>query len=221
VGNSRAAGRWNHNIEYHRVVLDAVPAGASTALDVGTGDGLLAQELHELVPHVVGLDVDAAVLRRASMADGRIAWMLGDVRSVPLPAGSFDVVASVATLHHLPDLQESLRRLADLTAPGGALVVVGLARSTRPKDWCYDVAGVVWHRIRAHGRQVWDHSAPTVWPPPHSYAQVRAAARRALPGAQWKRLLLGRYSIVWMKPGSRDDPSTATARKDPAAQGDA
>ncbi|MEZ0075689.1 hypothetical protein [Planotetraspora sp. GP83] len=32
---------WNHNVRYHRVVLDAVPYGCDTALDVGCGDGLL------------------------------------------------------------------------------------------------------------------------------------------------------------------------------------
>ena len=43
--------RWNHNLHYHRLVLDAVPAHARTALDVGTGDGLLAADLRRRVPH--------------------------------------------------------------------------------------------------------------------------------------------------------------------------
>src|SRR4051812_25699589 len=36
---------WNHNIHYHGLVLDAVPVGATFALDAGCGDGDLAREL--------------------------------------------------------------------------------------------------------------------------------------------------------------------------------
>ena len=39
------ARRWNHNTHFHDLVLRAVPPGASTALDVGTGNGLLAGDL--------------------------------------------------------------------------------------------------------------------------------------------------------------------------------
>lgn len=52
-------GRWNHNIHYHRLILDAVPAGASSALDVGCGNGLLSTELHSRVSKVAGIDLDA------------------------------------------------------------------------------------------------------------------------------------------------------------------
>ena len=192
--------RWNHNIHYHPRVLRAVPAGARTALDVGTGDGLLARELRELIPHVIGLDIDAAVLARARSDGDRIEWMLGDVRTAPLMPGSFDVVASVATLHHLPDLDAALRRFAELTAPGGVVVIVGLAREASLLDHLWGLAGVVWHRVAARRRTVWEHSAPIVWPPPHTYADVRTAAARSLPGARWRRLVLWRYAIVWMKP---------------------
>jgi hypothetical protein len=30
--------RWNHNLHYHRVILDAVPAGCRRSLDVGCGE---------------------------------------------------------------------------------------------------------------------------------------------------------------------------------------
>jgi 2-polyprenyl-3-methyl-5-hydroxy-6-metoxy-1,4-benzoquinol methylase len=34
--------RWNHNIHYHPVVLDALPPDCERVLDVGCGEGLLA-----------------------------------------------------------------------------------------------------------------------------------------------------------------------------------
>jgi len=39
------SARWNLNTHYHRVVLDDIPAGALTALDVGSGNGLLSFDL--------------------------------------------------------------------------------------------------------------------------------------------------------------------------------
>lgn len=69
--------RWNHNIHYHRRILDVVPAGAQTALDVGAGDGLLASELRERVPHVTGLDLDATALESARRRDPDVTWVQG------------------------------------------------------------------------------------------------------------------------------------------------
>lgn len=194
--------RWNHNIHYHRLILAAVPQSARSALDVGTGNGLLAADLHKHIPEVTGLDVDADVLESARIEDPEVNWILGDVLTFPFEQASYDVVASVATLHHLPDIAQTLARLADLVAPGGVLAVVGLARSTRPTDVFYDLAGVVQHQFFKRRYSVWEHSAPIVWPPPHSYSDVQRAARRVLPNAEWTRLAMWRYGLVWHKPVS-------------------
>ncbi|GIG41475.1 putative methyltransferase [Cellulomonas phragmiteti] len=180
-------------------MLAEVPPHARTALDVGTGDGLLAADLRGRVPHVVGLDVDAGVLTRARDADPHVAWVRGDVMAAPFAPASFDVVASIATLHHLPDTAEGLRRLADLTAPGGVLVVVGLARSTGIRDLPWEVAAVAQHQVLRRTRTYWEHTAPTSWDRPPSYDEVRAAAREALPGVRWRRLALWRYALVWSR----------------------
>jgi SAM-dependent methyltransferase len=199
----RADRRWNHNIHYHRVVLDAVPAGARSALDVGTGDGLLAADLRVLVPDVTAVDTDEAVLESARRLDPAVRWVHGDVLHHPFEPGSFDVVASVATVHHLPDLAGALRRLAELAAPGGAVAVVGLARASRPRDVLFHLAGVVQHAHLGRRRGLWEHSAPTVWPPPHTYAEAHRIARSVLPGARWRQLPLFRYAVVWRKPPGR------------------
>lgn len=196
-----AGGRWNHNIHYHRVVLDAVPPGARSALDVGTGNGLLAAALRAVVPDVTGIDVDAAVLTSARREDPAVRWVHGDVLDHPFAPGSFDVVAAVATLHHLPDLAGALRRLAELTAPGGVVAVVGLARASRPRDVALHLVGLVQHEYLRHVHGLWEHSAPTVWPPPHTYAEVRDTVRFVLPGARWTQLPMWRYAVVWRRAG--------------------
>lgn len=109
------------------------------------------------------------------------------------------MVASIATLHHFPDLDDSLARLRDLTAPGGVLVVVGLARESSLGDHLRGLAGVAQHRYCARTRNRWEHTAPTVWPPPHTYSEVRESAARVLPGVRWRQYALWRYSLTWLR----------------------
>lgn len=200
---SGQAVRWNNNIHYHRLILDAVPANARTALDVGTGNGLLAADLRRRVPNVTGLDPDASVLDSARREDQAVTWLQGDVMTYPFTPAEFDVVASVSTLHHLPDLDQAFARLAELTAPGGVVAVVGLARSSRPLDLLFDLSGLVQQRHYKRRFGLWEHSAPVVWPPPHSYVEVRRSAARVLPGSTWSRLAMWRYAVTWKKPAER------------------
>lgn len=182
------------------MVLDAVPAGARRALDVGCGEGSLTRDLAQRVPEVVGIDLHAPslALARAQPAPG-VTYVEGDVLTHPFEPGSFDVVASIATLHHV-DEAAGLRRLAELVRPGGVLAVVGLARIRLPRDLPIEAAAAVATRLHRLTKTYWEHPSPTVWPPPHTYDEVRALARRELPGVRYRRHLLWRYSLVWSKP---------------------
>lgn len=187
--DDEAAPRWNHNIHYHRIVLEAVPESARTALDIGTGNGLLAADLRERVPDVTAIDADESVLTDARADHDNINWVQGDVMRYDF-GRSFDVVASVATLHHLPGLRAALRRVSGLVAPGGVLVIIGLARTTRPKDAAIHLLGAAQRRWLSRRHGYWEHTAPTVWPPPHSYVEIRRAASELLPGVRWRQLLM-------------------------------
>lgn len=71
-------------------------------------------------PHQPSLDE-----ARRIGGDG-LTYIYGDGLHVELPQA--DVVTSVAMLHHV-DMVEGLRAMASLVAPGGLLLVVGLARA--------------------------------------------------------------------------------------------
>lgn len=193
------ADAWNHNIHYHRVVLEAVPAGARRALDVGCGEGKLARDLRAVVPEVVAIDQDAPTLERARQVGGDIEYVVGDVLTHDLEPASFDLVASIATLHHL-DAEAGLRRLGELVRPGGTLVVVGLARSQYPCDAVPDLAGAVATRVHKVTKTYQEVDAPMVWPPPLTYAETRALAVEVLPGVTYRRHVLFRYSLTWVRP---------------------
>lgn len=195
------AESWNHNVHYHPIVLSVVPEGATSALDVGCGEGFLARDLAVRIPRVVAIDRDAGSVKRAQAHPGSpgVEYLEGDFLSQELAPGSFDVVASVAALHQM-DAEAALLKMRDAIAPGGGLVVVGLARSRRPWDFMMDACGVVvsaFHKLTKHYAE---QTSPVVWPPPLSYRQVRVLGRRVLPGVRYRRHLMFRYSLVWTKP---------------------
>ncbi|RUP06832.1 MAG: class I SAM-dependent methyltransferase [Mycobacterium sp.] len=187
---------WNINIHYDALVDRLVPGGAQQVLDVGCGDGFLAARLAERIPRVVALDIDGPVLQRANtrFPDAPVEWTHGDVMTAELP--DFDAVISNAALHHIDDTRGALTRLSQLVRPGGTLGVVTFVKpSVREVFWhvsSWTACGVV-NRVRGK----WEHSAPIKWPPPDTFAQLRAHVRAVLPGARIRRLLYGRVLISW------------------------
>src|SRR5258706_9329043 len=193
--------RWNHNIHYHRLILDAVPPGCQRVLDVGSGEGMLTRQLARLIPHVVGIDQDAASLdlARRQDPDGTIGLIRGDFLAHPFAAGSFDMITSVAVLHHM-DAHAALDQMSQLLTAGGVLAIVGLARSRLPADLPWEAAAAIAHRGYKLTRTYWEQPSPVLLPPPHNYAEVRDLARQTLPDVQYQRLPLSRYSLIWAKP---------------------
>lgn len=197
---ARRTDPWNHNVHYYPLILNAVPDGARRALDVGCGEGTLARELRRRVPDVTGIDLDetSIELAGAQNANDRIRYVRGDFLTYPFEPGSFNVVTTVAALHHM-DVTAALGRVRDLLKPGGVLCAVGLARSQLPRDIPIEVAGAVSHRIHLLTTGYWEHPSPTVWPPPETYLDIRRIAADVLPGVRFRRHVLWRYSLTWTK----------------------
>ena len=59
--------------------------------------------------HLVGLDVSAEALERNENLDEK---MLGDIRRVEFPAGTFDAIICWTVMEHLPDPEDALRSFA-------------------------------------------------------------------------------------------------------------
>jgi len=193
---------WNHNIAYFPFIARVAHSRARrSALDVGTGDGMLAAQLATSIPLVVGLDVHQEQVDRAALAYPDLPGLrfaVGDALTVTLPEAPFDFVVCSATLHHM-DLEAGLARLAGLTAPGGTLVIVGLARNDSVTDWILSALSILPVRIARVGRGWHEHGAPKL-DPSETWAQIYAAITTSLPGAVFRRRLYWRYSVVWNKP---------------------
>jgi ubiquinone/menaquinone biosynthesis C-methylase UbiE len=197
------AGYWNHNLHYQPVILRAVPPGCGAALEVGCGDGLLASRLAERCAEVTAIDQDArmtALARsRAQVASpGRVTVVEADFLAYPVADASFDFACANTALHHM-DFAAALAAMARALRPGGRLAVVGLAAHGSFGDYLADVPGIpvglAYRAIRGKGGP----GAP-IMDPQMTWAEVRATARRLLPGVRYRRHLLFRYSLLWRKP---------------------
>lgn len=195
---------WDHNAHYHRWILRQLPRRFGSALDVGSGSGDLARLLAGRAAVVTAIDSDPVITARArelTPATLPVTFTVADA-SAEFPAGSYDVITCVATIHHLP-FTRTLTRFRRHLAPGGTLVVLGLSRARTPVDRLLGVVAVPanaatgWlkNRGRPSHRPV-SMTAPTR-PAGMTYDDIAGEAGDVLPGALLRRRLFWRYSLVW------------------------
>jgi ubiquinone/menaquinone biosynthesis C-methylase UbiE len=99
--------------------------GDERALDVGTGTGALAFALAPRVREVVAVDADAAMVEKArASAPPNVSLVEADATNLPFESGSFDLAATLRTLHHVRRPELVVAELVRVTRPGGILLVV-------------------------------------------------------------------------------------------------
>jgi 2-polyprenyl-3-methyl-5-hydroxy-6-metoxy-1,4-benzoquinol methylase len=107
---------WNHNAAYHPWLIDIATQHRGDVLDVGCGDGLLAQRLAPVSRSVTAIDPDASAIQRATdrlAAHEHVAVSQEAFDDYQAGRRRFDLITFVASLHHM-DLRASLVKARDL-----------------------------------------------------------------------------------------------------------
>jgi len=203
-------GGWTHNNHYHPFLLRHVPARCKSALEIGCGAGAFSRQLAERSERVLGLDLAPEMVRLAqerSRSYPNVEYQVADVLQWDFPREEYDCIASIATFHHLP-LDVMLQKAKDALKPGGVLLVLDLFKSEWPDEFLMDCAAIPASAIlklvkTGHLREpqavrdAWAaHGIHDVYMP---LSAIRQTCERIIPGAEVRRHLLWRYSIVWKK----------------------
>jgi demethylmenaquinone methyltransferase / 2-methoxy-6-polyprenyl-1,4-benzoquinol methylase len=116
-------GRWR------RAMVDRiVPSSPRRVLDVASGTAGVALQLAERTSaHVVGVDLTIGMLKqgyqnvaRATMSQ-RVQLVAGRAEQLPFPDATFDALTFTYLLRYVDDPQATLRELARVVKPGGAV----------------------------------------------------------------------------------------------------
>jgi SAM-dependent methyltransferase len=90
-------------------------------LDVGAGSGRHSFHAHALGADVVAVDLGDAIDVARRNLPGDVLTVQADAEDLPFNEGTFDLVAAIGVLHHLPDPASTIRSLARYVKPGGFL----------------------------------------------------------------------------------------------------
>lgn len=139
----------------------ATNPSSTRALDVGCGAGNYALKLLEALPdlQVDLIDLSQPMLERAiqrveETARHPVSAQQGDIRTLTLESGRYDIVVAAATLHHLRSDDEWRHVFAKLhrsLVPGGMLWIADLIEHSTPA-----VQTLMWQRYGAYLEELED-----------------------------------------------------------------
>lgn len=192
---------WNHNTAYHPWLVNIAAQHHGDALDVGCGDGLLAQRLAPVSRSVTGIDPDPAAVQRATERlrhHQHVGVSCQDFERYEADGRRFDLITFVASLHHM-ELRASLTKARELLTPTGEIAVVGLSANKTVRDWVWAVLCVPGARIGSWLHAETRNIGVVVKDPSQGLDDIRRIAQDVLPGASVRRALYYRYLLRWAR----------------------
>ncbi len=209
------ADRWGHNSHYYPYLLRQLPASCGTCLEIGCGAGSFARLLASRSERVLAVDLSPQMIRLAQQQSGgypNIEYRVADVLQMDLAEGTFDGIASIATLHHLP-METMLVKMSGALRTGGVLLVLDLFKGEGLGDYARSAiavpANVVLTLVKTgslrrsrEDREAWaEHGKHDRYLP---VSRIRSMCQDLLPGAILRKHLFWRYSLVWQKKESME-----------------
>jgi len=138
---------WNHNYAYNSWVSKKVGKRISI-LDVGCGDGTLAQYLRTADNNILGIDISDSAIQKANKKNSysNVSFLQTTFEDFQENNKKFDAIVFVASIHHM-DMINAIDKAKKLLTKNGVLIIVGLAKPSSLSDWIVELARIIPSRI--------------------------------------------------------------------------
>ncbi len=191
---------------WRRFLVSRLPADRGHVLDVATGTGLVAAELHRRGFRVTGLDQSAEMLVRARrrFGDG-VALVEASAEQLPFDEATFDHLTVTYLLRYVTNPGTTLRELARVVRPGGVVASLefGVPRGlVRPAWELYVRAGLplAGRALRNGWAEVGDFLGASIreyWDEYPLERQLDLWAAAEIRDVEVRRLSLGGGVVIW------------------------
>ena len=112
----------SENVAYvdRKLGMIANATNARRLLDLGCGTGFIIKIAKKYVKEIDGVDVTEAMLKQVDRSGNAVIHLhLADSGSFSVREGLYDIVTAYSFLHHLYDIEPTLRTAAKALRPGG------------------------------------------------------------------------------------------------------
>jgi SAM-dependent methyltransferase len=203
--------RWDHNNHYHRFLQNQLPNQRQTALDIGCGTGEFSRLLAKRFTKIVAIDLSATMIevaRQRSSQFSNIDFQVADILQWDFPIEQFDVIVSIATLHHVP-IASLLPNLKAALKPGGKLLILDLLEHESWRDRLSDLLAVPLNWLLQGLKNRYIQQSPEAVAAMREHlrtdqyltlSQARQLYINLLEQSIVRKHLFWRYSVVWEKP---------------------
>jgi 2-polyprenyl-3-methyl-5-hydroxy-6-metoxy-1,4-benzoquinol methylase len=199
--------QWDHNRQYQNYLLKNIPPDCSYILDVGCGTGELTKKLVPYSAKIIGIDVSGNMINEAKKRnyDEKIDYIKTSVEKyLEETEKRFDVIISIAALHHMNE-EKILETMKGRLTQKGKIIILDLVKGSIA-DYAAAIISVplsIILRLKNNGKLKVSKEQRDAWEGHFHYdkyltiKEVKSIARKKLGEAKIKKHLFWRYSIVY------------------------
>ncbi len=109
----------------HRYYLAMDFVKSKDVLDIASGEGYGCSLMSSNAQSVTGVDIEEEAIEHAikSYKKDNLRFIKGDIRFIPLPDSSFDVITCFETIEHIQEHSQAMKELKRVLKPDGILLI--------------------------------------------------------------------------------------------------
>ncbi|MDR2246493.1 MAG: class I SAM-dependent methyltransferase [Treponema sp.] len=199
--------QWDHNQQYQNYLLKNIPPNCRCILDVGCGTGELTKKLVPYSSEIIGIDVSENMINEAGKRnnDRKINYIkVSAEKYLEDIDRKFDVIISIAALHHMNE-EKILETMRNRLTKEGKIIILDLVKGSIV-DYVGAMTAVplsIILRLKNNGKARITKEQREAWEGHFHYdnyltiKEVKSIVRKKLGKAKVKKHLFWRYSIVY------------------------